>query len=314
MKRVLITGITGFIGKNLAERYLENGYEVYGNIYDKSEEPPSPRDNLHLEYCDVRNESQVHDLIKKSKPDLIYHLAAQSDPLKSWEDIIYTMETNVFGTIHLFSAIMKEKLDPLVLMAASSGEYGMTTFTSKEPINEEAPLLPVHPYGLSKVCQDLLSWQYFIKNGIRVVRARIFNTIGPSKKNDFVGQVSKQIADIIEGRSEPIVKVGDLTPQRDVTDVRDQVSALMTLIENGKPGEVYNVCSGRNISMRELLDKMIKISNKEITIEEDPAKLRTIDEPAIYGDSSKIRKECQWEQKYDIDTTLKDSIEFWLQN
>ena len=314
MKRILITGITGFIGKVLAERYLEEGYEVYGNTFDESEEPPKPRNNLHLDYCDIRNQSQVSDLIKKSKPDLIYHLAAQSDAPTSWEDVIYTMETNVIGTVHLFSTILKEKMDPLVLMAASSGEYGMTTFTSKEPINEEAPLLPIHPYGLSKVCQDFLSWQYFVKYKIRVIRARIFNTIGPSKKNDFVGQVSKQIADIIQGKSEPTVKVGDLTRQRDVTDVRDQVSALITLLEHGKSGEVYNVCSGRNISMKELLDKMIKISNKEISIEEDPEKLRIIDEPIIPGDSSKIRKECSWKQEYDIDTTLKDSIEFWLQH
>lgn len=308
--RVLITGITGFVGGTLAQKYLDEGYEVFGNTFARDE--PLPRDKaIHLQYCDIRNESQVEDLVRFSKPDLIFHMAAQPYPLESWLDPTNTIDTNVNGTIHLFSALMKEKLDPTIVVACSSAEYGMTVFNLNRPLKEEDPLLPVHPYGLSKVCQDILSYQYFTRYNMKILRARIFNTIGPGKKGDFVGDMSEQIARIKRGQQEPIVKVGNLTPKRDLTDVRDQASALISLANSGKIGEAYNVCSGNAIQIGEVLERMIKLSGIQIQVKVEQERVRPVDEPVITGDPTKIKKDCSWKQNYDIDTTLKDSIDFW---
>ncbi len=308
---ILITGITGFMGKFLTERYLKNGHVVYGNTYDETEIPPKNHPNLHLFPCDIRKELEVEGLVHESNPDIIFHLAAQSYPTKSWEDPITTLETNVNGTIHLFSSIMKKNLDPKVLVACSSAEYGHTAINENRSLREEDPLLPVHPYGLSKVNQDLISEQYFKKYGIKVYRARIFNTIGPGKKDDFVGDVSKQISEIKKSGKQAIIKVGNLETKRDMTDVRDQISALIALVENGTEGEAYNVCSGTSYQMGELLKKMITYSGLEIKFEKDPNKIRKIDEPLILGDPSKIREKCSWNQVYSIEKTLQDAINFW---
>jgi len=308
---VLITGITGFMGKFLAEKYLENDHIVYGNTFDETETPPKDHLNLHLLPCDIRKEVEVKRLVNESKPDIIFHLAAQSYPTKSWEDPINTLETNVNGTIHLFSAIMEKNLDPKVLVACSSAEYGHTAINENRSLQEKDPLLPVHPYGLSKVNQDLISEQYFKKYGIKVYRARIFNTIGPGKKDDFVGDISKQISEIKKGGKQRVIKVGNLETKRDMTDVRDQISALIALVENGIAGEAYNVCSGVSYQMKELLKKMITYSGMEIKYEKDLKKIRKIDEPLILGDPSKIREKCYWNQEYSIEKTLQDAINFW---
>jgi len=309
-KRMLITGITGFIGKNLAIKYLEKGYEVFGNTF-ADDEPPLQKKSIHLQYCDIRNESQVDDLIGFSKPELIFHMSAQPYPLQSWLDPKNTMDTNINGTINLFSAIRKKNLDPKIVVACSSAEYGMTAFNSDTPLDENDKLLPIHPYGLSKVAQDIISYQYFKKYNMKILRARIFNTIGPGKKGDFVGDVSIQINKIKKGLQDPIIKVGNLTTKRDFTDVRDQASALIALIDSGKVGEVYNVCSGKAVSMRDVLEKMIQLSGIKIKVEVESERVRAIDEPIIIGDPRKIKKDCSWTQKYDIETTLQQSIDFW---
>lgn len=310
-KNVLITGITGFIGTYIAEKYLSEGNHVYGNLFARDELPPPKNKLLHLYYCDIRNERQIRKLVHVSQPDIVIHLAAQSYPIKSWQDPKYTMDTNVNGTLNLFSAVLKEKLDPIILVACSSAEYGYTAFKTKRPLKENDQLLPVHPYGLSKVCQDLLSQQYFVNYGMKILRARIFNTIGPGKKNDFLGDVSIQIAKIRKGKQKPIVKVGNLDTRRDMTDVRDQISALSALIKSGKLGEVYNICSGKSVKMRDLLHNMILMVESKIKIQVDPNKVRLVDEPIIVGDPSKIRKDCHWKPAYSMKNTLKDSVDFW---
>lgn len=313
MVRILITGITGFMGKYLAKMLLEKNHQVYGNIFDQSENPPPPHESLHLKFCDVRIKEQVDELVRESRPELVYHLAAQSLPMKSWKDPKQTMDTNFSGTVNLFDSILEQKLDPKILVACSSAEYGFTAIKKNRSLTEEDPLEPVHPYGLSKVCQDIISKQYFLNYGIKVIRARIFNTIGPGKKDDFVGDASLQIANILKNNQEPIIQVGNLETERDVTDVRDQIKALTSLLENGVSGEVYNVCSGRVVKIKDLLDKMIKISGKEIKIIQDPKKIRKIDEPLILGDPAKIRKDCSWTEEITLEKTLTDSINFWNQ-
>lgn len=310
-KNVLITGITGFLGKLLAEKFLGEGENVYGSVFDRTERPPKVKGTLHLIPCDIRIASQVKNLIKLSKPDIIFHMAGQPFPMKSWEDPVTTFNTNVNGTLHLFSSIIKENLDPKILVACSSAEYGQTTFKLNRPLLEEDPLLPLHPYGLSKVCQDLISYQFYRNYKIKVIRARIFNTIGPGRVHDFIGDVSKQIADIKKGLQKPIVKVGNLETKRDMTDVRDQIFALTALMEHGRAGEAYNVCSGIGTKMEDLLKKMIKMAGKKVKVQKDPKKARLIDEPSIVGDPSKIRNECYWERKYTIENTLEDCVNYW---
>ena len=310
-QKILITGLTGFIGRHLAKKYLEEGNLVFGNTYDSQDPLPKKHKLLKLMKCDVKKFSQVQKLVKKSKPDLIFHLAAQPYPWKSWQDPKDTFDTNVNGTLNLFSAIMKEKLDPKILIACSSAEYGHTAFKKKSSLKETDPLLPVHPYGLSKVGQDLISYQYYTEYGLKVIRARIFNTIGPGKKNDFVGDVSQQISKIRSGLQKPIIKVGNLHPKRDVTDVRDQVLALDSLIKNGKVGEVYNVCSGRSVSIEEILNLMLPFAGKKVKIKVEKKLVRKVDEPLILGNPSKIKKDCFWKEQFSLKTTLRDSINYW---
>ena len=308
--RTLITGINGFIGSYLAEYLLAKKVKVYGTVHElaRLENITHVRDLVTLSKCDVRNRTAVRKTIERARPDLIFHLAAQSRPDISWKDPMGTMETNVLGTVNVFESVRELGLDPKILVACSSAEYGV--MKGKEPIKEDHPLLPLSPYGVSKVAQDLLAYQYFKNFDVKTIRVRIFGTTGPRKVGDVCSDFARQVAEI-EGGKEPVVRVGNLDARRDLTDVRDMVKALWLLMERGKTGEVYNACSGRAYKIKDILDEFLGMSSVEVEVEVDPKKLRPTDEPIILGDNSKIRKDCGWKPKIPIEKTLKDILEYW---
>ena len=220
------------------------------------------------------------------------------------------METNVIGTVNLFEGLRELRMNPKTLVACSSAEYGFIR-EDEVPVNENHPLLPLHPYGVSKVAQDLLAYQYFKNFNLNAIRVRIFGTTGPRKVGDACSDFAKEIAKIKLGMKKPVMHVGNLKPRRDLVDVRDMVEALWLLAEKGKIGEVYNACSGRAYKIGDILNMFLKMSSVKIKVKIDPKKLRPSDELVITGDNTKIRKDCGWQPKIPIDETLRDMLDYW---
>lgn len=310
--RALITGINGFIGSYLAESLLGKGLNVHGTVRKVGhlENILHIKNAVTLSKCDVRDPAAVKNAIRKSKPDLVFHLAAQSYPTVSWKDPIGTMETNVIGTINVLEAIRKLRMNPKTLIACSSAEYGYVQ-EDEVPVKEDHSLLPLHPYGVSKVAQDLLAYQYFKNFNLKTSRVRIFGATGPRKVEDVCSDFAKGVANIEFGKKKPVMYVGNLETRRDLVDVRDTVEAFWLLVKKGKIGEVYNVCSGKAYKIGDILNMFLKMPSTKIEVKIDPKKLRPSDESIIVGDNNKIRKDCGWKPKIPIEKTLKDTLEYW---
>jgi GDP-4-dehydro-6-deoxy-D-mannose reductase len=315
MKRILITGITGFAGSHLADYVLAEhpGVEVYGLYRWRSR-----RENIeHLEgrirliEADLGDMTALRAALERSRPDAIFHLAAQSFVPTSWTAPAETFHINVSGQIHLFEAIRSLGIDPVVHLACSSEEYGLV-HPDETPITEQNPLRPLSPYAVSKVAQDFLGYQYFMSYGLRAVRTRGFNHEGPRRGVVFVmSNFAKQIASIEAGLREPVMRVGNLDAVRDFTDVRDMVRAYWLAAERGAPGEVYNIASGRGITIREMLDRLLAMSTVEVRVETDPERLRPSDVEVLLGDASKFRAATGWEPVIPLEQTLADSLDYW---
>jgi len=302
--RTLITGAEGFIGGYLSQFLRQQGEEFFGTYYK--------RGSADLTRCDVRDAEAVDSMIRDIKPERIYHLAAQSLPTISWKEPALTMETNIIGTVNIFESLLRHGLKPRVLVACSSAEYG---FVSEEdvPVKEDHPLKPLHPYGVSKVAQDLLAYQYFVNFGIPSVRVRIFNTTGPGKTDDVCSDFARRIVSIEKGNSPPIVKVGNLHTRREVIDVRDAVRGLYLALEKGGEGEVYNLSSGRVFQISYLLEIMLSLTRQKLHVEVDQRLLRPSDEPVIMGANAKLRKATGWQCVIPLEKTLEDILNYWRQ-
>lgn len=311
--RVFITGITGFAGSHLAEYCLEKGLEVHGAIRWRSQMDNIShiQDKLNLIECDIRDASSVLKAVLGSKPEYCFHLAAQSFVPTSWSAPAETLMTNIVGELNLFEAVRELNLDTRIQLACSSEEYGKAE-TSEVPIIETNQLRPLSPYGVSKVAQDLLGYQYHQSYGMYIVRTRAFNHEGPRRGEVFVtSNFAKQIAEIEKGIKEPLLKVGNLEAKRDFTDVRDTVRGYFLSLEKGKPGEVYNICSGKAISIQEMLDMLLGLTDVDIKVEQDPSRLRPSDVPLLEGDCTKFKSEVGWEPKIPFSQTLEDTLNYW---
>ena len=259
----------------------------------------------------MRDYSSVHSTLETSRPDLIFHLAAQSFVPASWTGPNETLITNIAGQTNLFEAILRLEIDPVVQIACSSEEYGLV-LPDEVPIKESNPLRPLSPYAVSKVGQDLLAYQYFKSYGLKAIRTRGFNHTGPRRGDVFVtSNFARQLVMIENGLREPVIRVGNLDAVRDFTDVRDMVRAYWLAVTKATPGEVYNIASGVGITIRELLDQLIDLSTAEVTIEIDPERLRPSDVETLVGDSSKFREETGWEPLVPWEQTLQDLLEYW---
>lgn len=313
---ILVTGGCGMVGSHIVDHYYSKGISIVATYCDTPTiNLDEVKDKANYVYCDVRDKDNVAEVIEKYRPEVIHHLAAQSYPTVSWERPVYTMDVNVNGTIHVFEAIkaIRKKdatYDPIVLIACSSAEYGASLIPENLPANEDVPLLPLHPYGVSKISQDLLGYQYYVNDKIRCIRVRIFNTTGPRKTNDVVSDFTKRAVLWEKGKVEKI-HVGNLSTKRAITDVRDLVSALFLLEKHGAAGDVYNVSGNMIYEINEIVAMIGKVIGKELPIETDPALLRSSDEPIICGDSKKLIELTGWKQNYNLETTIKDMIEYW---
>jgi GDP-4-dehydro-6-deoxy-D-mannose reductase len=312
--RVLITGVTGFAGSHLAEyASAQPGVKVYGTIRTRSRLGNISHllDDLKLVECDLRDPFSVERAVALVRPDLIFHLAAQSFVPASWTAPEETLTTNVLGQLHLLEAVRRHCPGARVQIACSSEEYGLV-HPDEIPIDEDNPLRPLSPYGVSKVAQDLLGYQYHRSFGLWVVRTRAFNHTGPRRGEVFaLSSFAKQVAEIEAGMRPPLLLCGNLDARRDFTDVRDMVQAYWLALEHGEPGEVYVIASGRSHSMRELLDLILEMARVPVEVRVDPERLRPSDVPVLEGDSSRFRAKTGWAPTIPLRQTLSDLLDYW---
>jgi GDP-4-dehydro-6-deoxy-D-mannose reductase len=314
--RVLITGITGFVGSHMAEYALAKGAQVFGSTRwrSKTENIEHLRSKVTFIESDLRDLSSVRALLETSVPDYIVHLAAQSFVGVSWHAPAETLTTNIISQVNLLEALRGLKMSPRFLAVGSSEEYGLV-LEDELPIKETNPLRPLSPYAVSKVTQDMMAYQYFKSYGLPIVRTRAFNHEGPRRGDVFVtSNFARQVAEIEAGLREPVVYVGDLTPRRDYSDVRDIVRGYWLLLERGEPGEVYNLCSGRSWSIQAVLDFVLNLSTvKGIEVKTDPARLRPSDVMILEGDPTKMHKATGWKVEIPFERTLTELLEYWRQ-
>ena len=309
--RAWITGGGGMMGQHLTEFLIEKGFTVLSTYY----QPTTNIDELHKDCikmeCDIRDKDKVFSIVKDFQPDQIYHLAAQSFPTVSWEDPWYTIETNVLGTVNIFEAVKQIKPNCKILNACTSAEYGFVE-PHETPIKESHELNPLHPYGVSKLAQEKLAYQYFKNFNVPSISMRIFNTTGPKKIKDVCADFTKRLIEIELGiNPKKKLIVGNLETQRAITDVRDTIRGFYLALERAQIGEVYNISGKHLYKISEIIEILRKLVDFEFTLEQDPKLLRPTDEAVIYGDSTKFNKSTGWQQEIPIEQTLKDMLGYW---
>lgn len=314
--KVLVTGAGGMVGSHMVELLHSQGHNVLGTYYKPTTDITELDSSIKMEECDVRYYQAVLRVIEDFRPDQIFHLAAQSYPTVSWIHPQSTMETNINGTINVYEAIKSVRkkypeYDPIVVVACSSAEYGHTLSELENPyVKETAELKPLHPYGVSKVGQDLLSFQYFMNDHIRCIRVRIFNSTGTRKVNDVTSDFTKR-AILAERSGDYKLRVGNLETKRAIMDQRDLVNGLLLLAEKGTPGEVYNLSSEFCYQMKDIIVMIEEQLGVNFEIEVDPVLLRPTDEKIIIGNVDKLKKDTGWRQEITMKQTIEDMLEYW---
>ncbi|MDP1819872.1 MAG: GDP-mannose 4,6-dehydratase [Acidimicrobiales bacterium] len=293
--RALVTGALGFVGRHLVTHLLASGDDV--TVVDRRGDRP----------IDILDAEAVRATMAEVRPEAVYHLAGWADVGASWNDPGGVLRSNAEGTLHVLEACRRASVRR-VLSVASADVYGIVT-EADLPLTEESPMRPTSPYAASKVAADALAYQAFLGHGLGVLRVRPFNHLGPGQSENFVAPALAARIARAERDSLDEIPVGNLTPRRDVTDVRDVARAYRLLMEHGTPGEVYNVCSGRDLAIQELADKLVGLAKRPISLTPDPTLERPIDLPVLRGDASKLHAATGWEPEIPIEQTLVDLLE-----
>ncbi len=312
--RVFVTGLTGFAGSHLAEHLLRGGWETVSGTRrpgGSTSNVESFRGSLDLFEVDLRQGEEVQRVLREVQPDWVFHLAAQSNVRRSFEQPVETLESNVLGQLHLLEGLRRHVPGARVQIACSAAQYGRVE-EEELPIREEAPPRPLSPYAVSKVSQDVLGDQYYRRYGMWIVRTRGFNHTGPRRPSDFVcSSFARQIARVEAGLSEPELSVGNLEARRDFTDVRDVVRGYVRSLREGRPGTVYNLCSGRAVRIEDVLGTLIEMRHEEIRRVRDPDRTHPAEVPVLRGSYERLRKHTGWEPAIPLERTLRDLLDFW---
>lgn len=293
--KALVTGAAGFVGRHLTRHLEEMGDTVVA--VDRHSGP------------DLLDANGFRSLLLDVQPDAVYHLGGFSDVGGSWQIPHDTFRVNADGTLNVLQACVQARVRR-VLVISSADVYGRVQL-SELPLREDAPLRPVSPYAASKIAADYLGLQAWLGYGLEVMRVRAFNHLGPGQTNRFVAPALAERIALNELESREVVPVGNLTPRRDFTDVRDVVRAYRLLILHGEAGEAYNVCSGKDIAISELADRLVAMALREMRLEEDQALQRPVDVPVLRGDYTKLHKATDWEPQIDLEETLADILAEW---
>lgn len=315
MKKVLITGVSGFVGQYLVEQLLtQNSSEITG-IYrsEKSlDKLASLKSQITLKQLDINHREEVNDFIASIKPDYIYHLAAHAITSESFQNPNDILVNNITGQVNILEALRQNNLHDTKILIVSSGQVYGDVKPENLPITEQTELRPTNPYAVSKITQDYLGLQYYLAYKLFTIRVRPFNHIGPRQDIKLVVPAfAKQIAEIENGLKEPVILVGNLQSKRDFTDVRDIVRAYILLIEKGQAGEVYNIGSGVSIKIHDMLEKLLSYSKVKVTIKVDEARLRPGDIEDIRADHTKLTQLTGWKPEIPIDNTLQEILDYW---
>jgi GDP-mannose 4,6-dehydratase len=323
MKTALITGITGMVGSHLTDFLLENtDLKIYGfcrwndsleNIEHLSEEI-NKKERIELIYGDLNDLASLITAIDKSKPDYIFHLAAQSYPQTSFDAPIETLQTNILGTANLLEALRKSPYKNAITHVCASSEVFGRVPKEKLPIDEECSFHPASPYAISKVGTDLIGRYYAEAYGMTIITTRMFTHTGPRRGDVFSESTfAKQIAMIEAGQQEPKIYVGNLDSLRTYADVRDAVKAYYMLVTiDPIPGEYYNIGGTYTCKIKDMLNYLISqssVENIEITV--DPERLRPIDADLQIPDTTKFREHTGWKPEYTFEQTMNDLLEYW---
>jgi GDP-4-dehydro-6-deoxy-D-mannose reductase len=298
-QRLLVTGRWGFVGETLAHALANSAHGQRWALADVAAD------------FDLRDMVATTRLIESTRPDAVIHLAAQSAVPESFRDPETTFEINLVGTLHLLQALDAVGFRGRLLYVGTGEVYGLVP-ESELPVAETRVPRPRNPYAVSKLAAESLCWQWHVSNSMDVVLARPFNHIGAGQSDRFaVSDFAHQVAEIKHGRRPPIIRVGNLDVTRDFTDVRDVIEAYFALLLRGEAGEVYNVCSGTEHSLRSLLEGLIAQGGVDVQIEVEGARLRSTEQPRMCGDSSKIGLATGWRPSTPISASLRGALQFW---
>lgn len=316
--KILITGITGFVGSHLAEYCLtKSRVRVYGTARPADmkleiKNVEHIKSKINLIPCELTNEKEVLRVLKKVRPDTIFHLAAENFVPLSWKFPKENLANNIFSELNIFEAVKRLNVNPVMIIACAGGEYGLV-YKKELPLRETNLLRPLTPYALSKVAQEMLAFQYHRSYGLKTVLTRFFTIEGPRRRGEFgVSNFAKQIAQIEKGKQKPIIYVGNLKTQNDFLDINDAVRAYWLASQKCKFGEPYNVCSEKAKSMKWVLQTLVGLSTvKHIKVTIDPKRVRPIDVPIVLGDCSKFKKQTGWKPKVPLEKTLENVLNYW---
>jgi GDP-4-dehydro-6-deoxy-D-mannose reductase len=291
--RALVTGAAGFAGRHLAQHLRDCGDEVV---------------EVDRAQCEITEAESVRATMEGAAPDAVYHLAAISHVGDSWTAPNQVLRVNAEGTLNVLRAAAALSTTPRVLIVGSAEEYG-TVAPADLPLSEDAPLRPTTPYGASKIAASFLGLQAYLGSGLEVIRTRSFSHTGPGQEPRYMAPslAARIAAAERDGGSE--IGVGALDPVRDVSDVRDVVRAYRLLLEHGVPGEVYNVCRGEGVSVREVGEHLITLASRPLRLVVDPALVRPVEVPRLVGDCSKLQAATGWEPQYPLSRTLADLLD-----
>ncbi len=308
--RILITGSTGFVGGYLVEQCRQHYPQA--TLFGLAGRTPNlTQEALQLLTADISRREEVQQVVAQTRPDLVFHLAAQSSVALSWQDPLETLKVNTEGTVHLLEALRSEHLAPRIVLIGSGEQYGMIR-PEDNPIREECPFRPANPYAVSKAAQDLYGYQYFAAYGLPIVRARPFNHFGPRQPATFViASFAQQIARIEAGKVPPILQVGNLQARRDFLPVEDVIDAYLALAERGQPGEAYNIGSGHARSIQSILDLLLTCTDVPVHVATDPVRMRPVDIPLLEADTSRLRTQTGWQPTVPFEVALQRTLEYW---
>ena len=304
-KKILVTGATGFIGSHLVDYLAAAGHDV---VATGRKAPSHDASNVRGLALDLTDRAKVDEAIGAVKPDVVYHLAAQSLPGVAWKQPQVTIEANVIGTLHLLDAVLASKTSPTIEFFGSASEYASNPETNKF-IREDFPLEPSNPYALTKIAADHLCSLYQRAHGMKIVTVRPFFIIGTRKIGDVTSDFARSIVRIERGEKDRL-GVGNLTAVRDFLDVRDALRAFELIANRGESGNAYNVCSGRGLRVQELLDMLVAHAKAKIDVRPSEAAMRPLDEPIRIGDPTRLIG-LGWKAELPIDRALGEILDYW---